>query len=117
MKEDLETKRAKLKSWLALHRMSRADLAERLCMSVTSINGWFSNVNIPDRKWEEIKRLFAAEEEKPEQRTISPEQLKVVATIFSPDDAERIKQVANEVGLSVEEFVRQCAIEKIRKAN
>ncbi len=114
MKEDLDTKRAKLKSWLALNRMSRADLADKLGMSVTSINGWFSNTNISDRKWTEIKRLFEVQTDAPDSRMVDPEQLKVVATIFTASDLDRLKTAADILGISVEELVRQSALERIR---
>jgi ribosome-binding protein aMBF1 (putative translation factor) len=114
MNMDIEQKRAKLKSWLALKRMSRADLAREMGMSVTSINGWFSNVNIPDKKWELLKRLFEKEEKSSEQ-TSAAQQIKVVATIFSAEDAELIKAAADKLGISVEELVHKATMKAARQ--
>lgn len=106
---DIEQKRAKLKSWLALKRMSRAELAREMGMSVTSINGWFSNVNIPDKKWELLKRFFE-KEEKDSEVVSAAQQIKVIATIFSSEDADLIKAAADKLGISVEELVHEAAM-------
>lgn len=108
--EDLETKRAKLKSWLALRRMSRKDFAKQIGMSFTSINGWFSNTNIPDKKWQEIKALFEAEN-KPAKQPV----FRVVAFAVPEEDHEMFCKAAETQDLSVEEFVRQSSLEAVKK--
>lgn len=114
MNTDLEQKRAQLKAWMALKKMSRAELATELGMSVASINGWFSNVNIPERKWEVIRRLFERDEP-PAAMLPAEHQIKVIATIFSAEDAELIKAAADKLGISAEELVHQAAMEAAKK--
>lgn len=109
MQEDIETKRAKLKSWLALHQMSRKEFAEKIGMSVTSINGWFSNTNIPDKKWLEIKALFEEQETKPEPV------YRAVAFAVPDELAEKFKKAAEIEGLTLSEFVRQAALKVTRE--
>lgn len=107
--ETIETKRAKLKAWLALHQMSRQDFADKVQMSVTSINGWFANKNIPERKWKEIKAIFETEEEQ-------PVPVYRAVAIAVPDELnEQMQKAAAMTGLSLEAFVQQAALEITRK--
>lgn len=101
--EDLAEKRAKLKSWLALHRMSRKEFAEKIGMHVTSINGWFSNVNIPDKKWQDIKKLFEPSESEPSQA-----RHRVVGSTFTDEEADRIRRAAGD--RSIEEYLRETLL-------
>ena len=78
-------------------------------MSVTSINGWFANKNIPERKWKEIKAIFEKEEEQP-----APVYRAVAIAV--PDELnEQMLKAAEMKGLSIEEFVQQAALEITRK--
>lgn len=108
--EDIETKRAKLKSWLALHRMSRKDFAAKIGMSFTSINGWFSNTNIPDKKWKEIKAFFEAEA-----TPSKPPVFRIIAFTVPEEDHAMFSEAAEKQDLSIEEFVRQSSLEVARK--
>lgn len=107
--ETIETKRAKLKTWLALHQMSRQDFANKVQMSVTSINGWFANKNIPDKKWQKIKAMFEAEEEKP-----APV-YRAVAIAIPDNISEQMQKAADLQGLTLEAFVQKAALEITQK--
>lgn len=102
--DSLDEKRAKLKAWLALHRLSRKEFSEKIGMSVTSINGWFSNTNIPDKKWEEVKALF----EEPE----NPSPVYHAVAVAIPEDLnEQFKKAAELKGMTLEEFLKWAALD------
>lgn len=97
--DNLKEKRAQLKAWLALHGLSRKEFAEKIGMHITSVNGWFSNVNIPDKKWEEIEKLFSAPKVEKQ-----PIRQRVLGSVFSDEEVTRILKAAGEN--SLEEYLR-----------
>lgn len=103
MADDIETKRAKLKSWMALHKMSRKALADHLGMSVTSINGWFSNANIPDKKWCKLKEFFEVDD-------TAPVEYKAVGFAAAADDVSRFNEAAQKMGMTLEEYLRYVVL-------
>ena len=108
----LDEKRAKIKYWLDVSGLSRQEVAEKLSVHVSSLNGWLSNKSLPLKRWLEIKAIFEpeAEENKPEEKS---ETFRAVALLFTEEQLKDINSLAGDV--PVEEFIRAITLEKTRK--
>lgn len=63
----MQNKRTQLKIWLLSNGLSRKDFASKLGISFTTVDGWFSNRNIPDKKWDVIKDFFESNKDRRKQ--------------------------------------------------
>ena len=92
-------------------------MAERLAVSFHTARGWFSGGRpIPKRKLERIVELSSEfNKEENDEVVFNPSSLKVVGTVFSVDDAEKIKMAAEISGESLEKFVQRATLEAMRK--
>jgi len=105
--ETLEQKRAKIKYWLNLHGVSRQEVAEKLGVHLTSLNGWLSNKSIPEKRWQEISDIFETPKEPEEPRN------RILGSNFSDSEVEKIKLAAN--GIQLEEYIRELVLRQIRQ--
>jgi hypothetical protein len=85
--------------------MSRTELAEKLNVSLASVNNWLSCTNIPEKRWLDIIELF----EEPEQ----VERKRIIGSAFSDEELELIKKAAGDIPL--EEFVRDTLLKRINR--
>ena len=99
--------KAKIKYWLEVSEMSRKELADKLGVTESALNGWLATRSIPPARWEEIKEIFAKYEQ--------PERNIVVGTSLSDEEFAKMKQAAAIVGMTLEEFFRDCLLSQARK--
>lgn len=85
--------------------MSRVDLAEKLGVSLASVNNWLSCSNIPDKRWQDIEELFKGTDE-----AINQSPVRVVGAAFSEEEMKRMEKAAK--GQPLDLFFRDCIIEK-----
>ena len=68
--KNIEERRMQLRTWLVQSGMSRTQLAERLGVTLASVNNWLSCTNIPEKRWTDILTLFEAKSEAPRNRIV-----------------------------------------------
>ena len=94
-----------MRTWLLKEGMSRTELAEKLKVSLASVNNWLSCTNIPEKRWQDITKLF----DEPEQ----PERKRIIGSAFSDEELELIKKAAGDMPL--EEFARESMLLRIKQ--
>ena len=107
---ETEKRRTQLDVWMAKRGITRKQLAIELGVSEASVYGWLSNTNIPDKRWEDLKAFFSEEEE---EKPIL--EFRAVSFVASKVDEENIRKVADMCGMSVDEFVRETILQKVRE--
>ena len=103
--------------WLRTIGKDRAWLAERLAVSVHTARGWFSGGRpIPKRKMERIIELSSAFNKNEHEKVLfNPNSLKVIGSVFSDEDAEKIKMAAEITGEPIEIFMQKATLEAMRR--
>lgn len=99
--------RARIKYWLEVHEISRRELAEKLQVTESALNGWLSNKPLPPARWNEIKAIFEKYEE--------PERNRIIGTSLSEEEYTKMSEVAEKMGLSTDAFFRECILRQVRK--
>lgn len=102
-----------IKKWLKSQKKDRNWLATKCLVTKSAIDKWFNREGIiPSAKLELIKSLM--EEDAPEKSgKISYPILNGVASVpvlLDPEQLEVITWAANDLGMSVDEFIREAAI-------
>ena len=105
----IDAKRAKIKFWLYLSGMTRQELADKVKVHISSLNGWLSNKSIPDKRWNELKAIFEPEKKPP------AADLRAVALAFTIDEHKDLTNMANDANLPLDVFIRQAMLEYRRK--
>lgn len=103
---NIEERRTLLRTWLLQSGMSRSELAEKLGVTLASVNNWLSCTNIPEKRWEGIASLFNKHEE--------PERNRIVGTSLSEQEMALVEAAAEKMGMSKEDFFRFCLFEKMK---
>lgn len=110
--DTLEQRRAKIKYWLDVHNISRQEVAEKLGVHISSLNGWLSNKHIPEKRWQDIESLFKPKTEEP-----PPQQqggkFRAVGLLFTAEQLEEIKAIAGDT--PIEDFIREATLSLARK--
>ena len=96
--------RARIKYWLEVHDVSRRELADKLQVTESALNGWLSNKALPPARWEEIKTIFEQYEE--------PERKRIVGTSLSEKEFSDMKMLAERRGLTIDAFFRECLLKQ-----
>ncbi len=104
----LNERRAKIKFWLDISGMTRQELADKVKVHISSLNGWLSNKSIPDKRWIEIKAIFEPEEKS----TIEPDLMRAVAVGFTSEELRDLKEIDGDTPLDI--LLRELALEKMR---
>lgn len=104
----INERRAKIKFWLDISGMTRQELADKVKVHISSLNGWLSNKSIPDKRWIEIKAIFEPEEKSP----IEPDLMRAVAVGFTSEELRDLKEIAGDTPLDI--LLRELALEKMR---
>lgn len=99
--------KAKIKYWLEVSEMSRKELSNKLRVTESALNGWLATRPVPPARWEQIKEIFNKYEQ--------PERNIVVGTSLSDDEFAKMKQAAALVGMTPEDFFRDCILSKAKK--
>jgi predicted transcriptional regulator len=100
--KNIEERRTMLRTWLVQSGMSRTELADRLGVTLASVNNWLSCTNIPQKRWEDILSIFEAEKEAPRNR--------IIGTTLNDEEMDMCARAAKEHGLSKEDFFRKCLL-------
>lgn len=104
----IEEKRAKIKFWLDLSGMTRQELAAKVKVHISSLNGWLSNKTIPDKRWLAIKAIFEPEQS-PEEENAELVDLSTVrsVTILYPEEKHnKLEEMSKKKGFnSIAEFL------------
>ena len=94
--KNIEERRMQLRTWLVQSGMSRPQLAERLGVTLASVNNWLSCTNIPEKRWTDILTLFEAKSEAPRNR--------IVGTTLTDEEMAMCEGAAAKLGMSKEDF-------------
>ena len=105
-KQETEERRQQLRLWLARDGMTRRDLAEQLGVSEASAYGWLSCTNIPDKRWKQLKDFFDKKDE--------IERNRIVGTTFSDEEMKAFEKAAEKMGMSKEDFFRECILRQVK---
>lgn len=109
----LDEKRAKIKYWLDMSGLSRQEVADKLGVHISSLNGWLSNKSLPEKRWLDIKAFFNADKEEPKETAPQGESFRAVALLFTSEQLAEIKALAGDV--PVEEFIRESTLAMTRR--
>ena len=106
--KDVDKKnRARIKYWLELYDMSRKELADKLGVTESALNGWLATRALPPARWEEIKSIFEQYEE--------PERKRIIGTSVSDEEYANMQKVAEKQGLNMETYFRACILAQMDK--
>jgi predicted transcriptional regulator len=100
--KNIEERRMQLRTWLVQSGMSRPQLAERLGVTLASVNNWLSCTNIPEKRWNDIQGLFEQKSEAPRNR--------IVGTTLTEDEMAMCESAAERLGISKEDFFRESIL-------
>lgn len=106
----IEDKRTKLRTWLIQAGMTRVELAEKLGVTLASVNNWLSCTNIPERRWANIEKIFSSVVEDEE-----PRRNRIVGTTLSDEEYANAQKAAALLDMSFEKFFREALLIQVKK--